>query len=139
MKKYGNEQSSADHSLFLIILRIWNTLFLKRHSGKQSGKLTTLIIYVDDIIVTHDDLDEIGKLKGYLASEFDMRDLSGFKYILGIEVTRSAQGIFLSQRKYVLDLLKDVSPLVLLLNKIMVWDITNTFQRLPNGQIQIHR
>ncbi|CAL8996385.1 unnamed protein product, partial [Prunus brigantina] len=78
---------------------------------KKNGKLTSLIIYADDMIVTSDDLDEIDKLKGYLASEFDMKDLSGLKYFLGIELTRSEHGIFLSQRKYVLDLLKETSML----------------------------
>ncbi|KAI5354496.1 hypothetical protein L3X38_007391 [Prunus dulcis] len=61
-EKYGYEQSNARH-----------TLFLKR----KNGKLTALIIYADDMIVTSDDLDEIGKLKGYFASEFDMKDLGG--------------------------------------------------------------
>lgn len=59
------------------------------------------------MIVTGDDVDEIGKLKGYLASEFDMKNVGGLKYFLGIEVTQSKQGIFLSQRKYIVDLLKE--------------------------------
>ncbi|CAL8152650.1 unnamed protein product [Prunus armeniaca] len=40
-----------------------------------------------------------------------MKDLGGLKYVLGIEVARSQQGIFLSQRKYVLDLLTDIGLL----------------------------
>ncbi|CAL9016052.1 unnamed protein product, partial [Prunus brigantina] len=40
-----------------------------------------------------------------------MKDLGGLKYFLGIEVARSQQGIFLSQRKYVLDLLTDTGML----------------------------
>ncbi|KAI5348618.1 hypothetical protein L3X38_001505 [Prunus dulcis] len=69
-KKIGYEQSNANH-----------TLFFKR----KNGKLTALIICVDDLIVIGDYLDEIGKLKGYLASEFNMKDLGGLKYFLGIE------------------------------------------------------
>jgi len=38
-------------------------------------------------------------------------DLGGLKYFLGIEVARSRRGIFLSQRKYVLDLLTEVGML----------------------------
>ena len=34
-----------------------------------------------------------------------MKNLGGLKYFLVIEVARSKQGIFLSQRKYILDLL----------------------------------
>ena len=40
-----------------------------------------------------------------------MKDLGGLKYFLEIEVARSQQGIFLCQRKYVLDLLTDTGML----------------------------
>lgn len=36
----------------------------------------------------------------------DERDLGEFRYFFGIEVDRSSEGIFLSQRKYIDDLLK---------------------------------
>ncbi|KAM1494901.1 hypothetical protein ACFXTO_029686 [Malus domestica] len=99
MKKFGYIQSHSDH-----------TLFLKR----QNGKLTALIIYVDDMIVTGDDQKEIQHLQKYLATEFEMKELGELgelKYFLGIEVARSKHGIFLSQRKYVLDLLAETGML----------------------------
>jgi len=40
-----------------------------------------------------------------------MKDLGGLKYFLGIEVYKSKLGIFLSQRKYVLDLLAEIGML----------------------------
>jgi len=96
MRKYGFQQSNSDH-----------TLFLKR----RQGKITALIIYVDDMIITGDDSEEIYRLEKHLAMEFEMKNLGGLKYFLGIEVARSKQGIFLSQRKYVLDLLAEVGML----------------------------
>lgn len=96
MKKYGFQQSNADHTLFL------------KH---RQGKVTTLIVYVDDMIITGDDSEEIAKLQKQLATEFEMKNLGGLKYFLGIEVARSKKGIFLSQRKYILDLLSEVGLL----------------------------
>ena len=46
-----------------------------------------------------------------LAIEFEMKNLGGLKYFMGIEVARSKQGIFLSQPKYILDLLSEVGLL----------------------------
>ena len=82
-------------------------MFLKH----LDGKITALIIYVDDMIITGNDDEEIAGLQKYLASEFEMKNLGGLKYFLGIEVARSNQGIFLSQRKYVLDLLVETGML----------------------------
>ncbi|PNX72348.1 pentatricopeptide repeat-containing protein mitochondrial-like, partial [Trifolium pratense] len=58
-----------------------------------------------------DDPCEIKALQEYLAAEFEMKDLGQLKYFLGIEVARSKQGIVLSQRKYVLDLLTETGML----------------------------
>ena len=93
MRKYGCQQSNTDHTLFL------------KH---RVGKVTALIIYVDDMIITEDDVEEISKLQEQLSTEFEMKNLGGLEYFLGIEVARSKQGIFLSRRKYILDLLAEI-------------------------------
>ena len=46
-----------------------------------------------------------------MAQEFQIKDLGILKYFLGIEVARSKQGILISQRKYVMDLLKETGLL----------------------------
>ncbi|XP_020255452.1 uncharacterized protein LOC109832512 [Asparagus officinalis] len=66
-----------------------------------------VLVYVDDIIVTGDDSNGIIAIKRSLHSSFHIKDLGTLKYFLGIEIARSSQGIFLNQRKYVLDLLND--------------------------------
>ena len=79
-----------------------------KHRG---SKITTLIVHVDDMIITGDDQEEILRLQEQLAAEFEMRNLGELKYFLGIEVIRSKQGIFLSQQKYILDLSSEVGIL----------------------------
>jgi hypothetical protein len=79
-----------------------NTLFIKHSS---LGKVTTLIVYVDNIVLTRNDNEEIQKLNKYLATELEIKkNLGNLKYFLGIEVARSRHCIFLSKQKYVLDL-----------------------------------
>ncbi|XP_040362272.1 uncharacterized protein LOC112202395 [Rosa chinensis] len=96
MKKIGYRQSNSDHTLFL------------KH---RCGKVTALIIYVDDMVVTGDDFEEIQRLQDQLSLEFEMKDLGNLKYFLGIEVARGKDCIVLSQRKYVLDLLAETGML----------------------------
>ncbi|RVW33427.1 Retrovirus-related Pol polyprotein from transposon RE1 [Vitis vinifera] len=57
--------------------------------------------------ITGNDPEERKALQNYLSREFEMKDLGPLKYFLGIEVSRSSEGIFLSQRKYALDLLQE--------------------------------
>lgn len=59
--------------------------------------MTALIVYIDDIVVIGDDVEEMSNLKPYLASEFKIKDLGSLKYFLGIVVARSRRGIFISQ------------------------------------------
>ena len=61
------------------------------------GKITILIVYVDDIILTEDDENEMNRLKTCLTAEFEIKDLGSLRYFLGIEVAWSKKGIVVSQ------------------------------------------
>lgn len=88
----GYEQSKNDYSLFI----------------KHNGSLMTIVaVYVDDIIVTGDDLQETESLKAHLDKVFSIKDLGILHYFLGLEVGYVQEGILLSQKKFASDLLKD--------------------------------
>ncbi|CAJ2657372.1 unnamed protein product [Trifolium pratense] len=89
----GFKQSQGDHTLFV------------KHS--KSGEVTVLLVYVDDIIVTGDNEEEQQMLSQHLAKEFEIKTLGKLKYFLGIEVAHSKKGIFISQQKYITDLLQE--------------------------------
>lgn len=44
------------------------------------------IVYVDDIILTSNDLEEMEALKVLLSKEFEIKDLGPLKYFLGMEI-----------------------------------------------------
>ncbi|RVW28647.1 Retrovirus-related Pol polyprotein from transposon RE1 [Vitis vinifera] len=56
--------------------------------------------------VTENDEREKHEVKQRLPTEFEIKELGKLKYFLGIEVAYSTQGIFISQQKYVTDLLE---------------------------------
>ncbi|KAI3730698.1 hypothetical protein L1987_61872 [Smallanthus sonchifolius] len=88
----GFVQSKCDYSLFVKI---------------EKSMLIVLLVYVDDIVVTGNDLTEIEKIKHFLKTKFLIKDLGVLKYFLGIEVIKSEKGICLNQRKYCMDLLTE--------------------------------
>ena len=77
----GFVQSQADHSLFV-----------------QGSLFTAILVYVDDMIITGNDLDCVASLKSVLDQRFGIKDLGSLKYFLGLEIARNKTGISLTQR-----------------------------------------
>jgi hypothetical protein len=67
-----------------------------------------LVLYVDDILLACSDKNLLHDTKGFLSSNFDMKDLGDVSYVLGIEIhrdrTKSVLG--LSQMAYIEKMLK---------------------------------
>jgi len=96
IEKFGMTKSKSDHSVF--------------YEQSKAG-IILLVVYVNDIVITGSDITGISSLKSFLHPQFHTKDLGMLKYFLGVEVNRSKRGIFLSQSKYVLDLLTETGKL----------------------------
>lgn len=88
----GFTQSSTDHCLFI---------------KNNSKAYTTLLVYVDDLLITGNDEGEIKSIKEYLHKAFTVKDLRKAQYFLGSEITHRENGMYVNQRKYTLDILTD--------------------------------
>lgn len=96
LQQFGFKQSEHDHCLF---------------TRRNGGCFLALFIYVDDVLVTESDEVEINTVKVFLDDKFTIKDLEPAHYFLGIEIARSSEGLYLNQRKYILDILQDIGLL----------------------------
>ncbi|XP_020258624.1 uncharacterized protein LOC109835036 [Asparagus officinalis] len=74
---------------------------------KFSKVISSVDVYVDDILLTGSDSVALTETKEYLNRHFVTKDMGKPKYFLGIEVAYQKHGMLLSQRKYVLNLLEE--------------------------------
>lgn len=86
------KQATGDHSLFL------------NFSG---SKVTTLLVYIDDVALTINDISEINNIISLLDQTFKIENIGDLRYFTGFEVARTNKGLHLCQRKYTLDLLNE--------------------------------
>ena len=114
----GFHMADADHSLYV---------------RENENGIIIICIYVDDLIVGGDNEAETEHVKTLLKQEFDMKDLGELRYFLGIEIVRTEEGIWLSQRQYALDMLSkygmaDCKPIAMPLDQ-------NLKLRADEGQV----
>ncbi|GKA72676.1 uncharacterized mitochondrial protein-like protein [Tanacetum coccineum] len=85
-------QSKVDHSLFIY---------------EASSIIVVVLIYMDDVIITGNNLTKIQETNKQLDDEFIIKDLGLLKYFLGIEEAKTKDSLVLSQQKHTLDTLEN--------------------------------
>ncbi|KAK9061154.1 hypothetical protein SSX86_018334 [Deinandra increscens subsp. villosa] len=95
LKSRGYIRSSNDYSLF---------------SKTMGTSVVYLAVYVDDILLTGNNDDEILALKQFLDATFRIKDLGFLNYFLGMEVLSHDSGIIMTQRKFAKDLVAEFLP-----------------------------
>jgi len=71
-----------------------------------ASDITLICLYVDDLLVTGNNINNMKKFKQLMMNEFEITDLGELSYFLGMEFIRTKKGIILHQRKYVREVLK---------------------------------
>ena len=86
----------------------YTALFLRRFDHS----VTILLLYVNDMIITSDDIHGIQDQKHFLGHQFEMKDICPLNYFLGLEVSSSVDGYYLTQAKYTSDLISEPVSLI---------------------------
>ncbi|GJU38445.1 putative ribonuclease H-like domain-containing protein, partial [Tanacetum coccineum] len=81
------------------------TLFIK----KDKGDILLVQVYVDDIIFGFIKKTLCGEFEKMMHKRFQMSSIGELTFFLGLQVKHKDDGIFISQDKYVADILKTVS------------------------------
>lgn len=80
-----------------------HTLYVREGS---KGDVLIISLYVDDLIITGNNVKDIDEFKENMKQAFEMTDLGLLHFFLGLEIKQSSSGIFISQQKYARELLK---------------------------------
>ncbi|GKB72783.1 putative ribonuclease H-like domain-containing protein [Tanacetum coccineum] len=82
--------------------KIDQTLFIK----KQKGDILLVHVYVDDIIFGSTNKDLCTGFEKLIKDKFQMSSMGELTFFLGLQVQQKEDGIFISQDKYVAEILK---------------------------------
>jgi hypothetical protein len=82
--------------------KVDTTLFTK----KLENDLFVLQIYVDDIIFGSTNQDFCEEFGNMMANEFEMSMIRELSYFLGLQIKQMKNGTFVSQGKYIKDMIK---------------------------------
>ena len=83
------------------MLKYDNSLYVR---NRQRGPLF-IILYVDDLVIGGENLKDIEQVKTQLSGKFEMKDMNELHYFLGMKVIWTPNGILLTQRHYILNIL----------------------------------
>ena len=76
------------------------------HYTSKKNMMLIVVLYVDDVIFTGNDTYLVKNYKSVMNDEFEMTDMGLLKYFLGVEVEKNENKIFISQAKYVNEVLE---------------------------------
>jgi len=106
-KQWYDKLSSFLYNINFVQSRVDNSLFIR----KSETSFIALLIYVNDILIARNDIEDIDIVKNSLNSAFKIKDLGHLNFFLGLEIARTHKGKHICQRKYALDILTDVGML----------------------------
>ena len=90
----GFDNSRADSSLFIY---------------RKDSIIRYFLVYVDDIVITGNNKNFVASIIKQLRDRFSLKDMGLLHFFLGVEVVPTQRGLFLSQHKYIQELLSNTN------------------------------
>ncbi|KAJ9702853.1 hypothetical protein PVL29_004548 [Vitis rotundifolia] len=111
---YGLKQAPrAWYSALKQALLEFSFITTKSHSSlfvfHDGSILAYCIVYVDDLILTGNNSTFVASIIDQLGQKFSIKDLGSLHFFLGVEVIPTKDGLFLTQHKYIQDILAKTS------------------------------
>lgn len=94
-RSHGYVRSTTEHTLYRKVI--------------EDGKSILISLYVDDIIYTSNSVTLIEQFKKEMEDAFKMSDLGLMRFFLGLEIHQLSNGIFISQKRYIEDLINKLN------------------------------
>ncbi|GJW50147.1 putative ribonuclease H-like domain-containing protein, partial [Tanacetum coccineum] len=96
----------AIRSSFLIRFIRWEIALYGLQQALDPGDILLVLVYVDDIIFGSTKKSLCDEFKQMMHKKFQMSSMRELTFFLGLQVQQKKDGIFVSQDKYVVDILK---------------------------------
>ena len=74
----------------------WSVIMIVLFLHRINKDTILILLYMDDMIITGDDLSGIQELNNFLSQQFEMKDLGHLSYFLGLEITNSTVGLYIT-------------------------------------------
>ncbi|XP_014492682.1 uncharacterized protein LOC106755098 [Vigna radiata var. radiata] len=94
MSSIGFEKCVSEHGVYV-----------QCYKKNEKADMVIVCLYVDDLLITGSSVQKIVDFKLQMLQEFEISDLGQLSYFLGIEFTKTDEGILMHQSRYALDML----------------------------------
>jgi hypothetical protein len=91
LQQQGFKKGNADNNLYIKV---------------NQDNILLIEVYIDDIIFGSDDDKMSQKFTKDMQNEFEMSLLGELSFFFGLQICQSNQGFFISQNKYIIEMLK---------------------------------
>ncbi|XP_019261526.1 PREDICTED: uncharacterized protein LOC109239412 [Nicotiana attenuata] len=90
-----------------LVCKLNKSLYGLKQASRVGNSVVFVAVYVDDVLLTRTNLEEIKALKTFLHETFKIKDPGRLHYFLGLEILYKHDGAIITQRNFTRDLIQE--------------------------------